>query len=193
MQERDRTLGALARGGVDQLEAVDLEAHERLGEVGHLETHVVEALALRIEEAIDAGRVVSGLDELDLRLADTQERDADPVLGDVHDRLELETQHVPPELKGRLDRADDERHVVDLPQPPDVLGHGRIGPVSRSAHDAAPIRTIRTSGAAPNAARCSAAEAKISRAVDTLAGSAAARRSASSQTTRVARSSGGSG
>ena len=81
MQERDRSLGPLARGGVDQLDAVDAESGELLGEVRHLEADVVEALALVGEEAGDAGRVVRRLDELDLRLADRQERDPDAVVG----------------------------------------------------------------------------------------------------------------
>ena len=79
VQECDGALGAPARGAVDQLEAIDLEADERLGEVRDLEADVVEALALVREEAGDAGRVVGGLDELDLRLADREERDPDPV------------------------------------------------------------------------------------------------------------------
>ncbi len=59
-----------ARRRVDELQPVDLEAEQRLGEVRHLEADVVEALALRLEEAGDAGRVVGRLDQLDLRLAD---------------------------------------------------------------------------------------------------------------------------
>ena len=48
----------------------NLEAEQRLGEVRDLEADVVEALALRLEEAGDAGGVVGRLDQLDLRLAD---------------------------------------------------------------------------------------------------------------------------
>ena len=81
MEERDRPLGAAARGGVDQLDAVDLEPQQRLGQVLDLEADVVEALALARQEAGDAGRVVGRLDQLDLRLADPQERDPDPVGG----------------------------------------------------------------------------------------------------------------
>ena len=51
-----------------------------LRQVGDLEADVVEALALRRKEAGDAGRVVGRLDELDLRLADPEERDPDPVV-----------------------------------------------------------------------------------------------------------------
>ena len=46
VDERDRSLGAAARRAVDQLEAVDLEPEQRLGEVRDLEADVVEALAL---------------------------------------------------------------------------------------------------------------------------------------------------
>ena len=87
------------RGGVDELDAVDLEAEQRLGEVRDLEADVVEALALALEEARDAGRVVGRLDELDLRLADPQERDPDAVVRDVHDRLELEAERVAPQAR----------------------------------------------------------------------------------------------
>ena len=100
VDERDRALGAAARRRVDQLEAVDLEAEQRLGEVGDLEADVVEALALRGQEARDAGRVVGRLDQLDLGLADRQERDPDAVGLDVHDRLELEAEQVAPEPQG---------------------------------------------------------------------------------------------
>ena len=72
---------------------------QRLGEVRDLEADVVEALALALEEAGDAGRVVGRLDELDLRLAHPEERDPDPVVRDVHDRLELEAERVAPETR----------------------------------------------------------------------------------------------
>ena len=55
-----------------------LEAHQRLGQVGDLEADVVEALALRRQEAGDAGRVVGRLDQLDLRLADRRGRRSGP-------------------------------------------------------------------------------------------------------------------
>ena len=90
---------------IDELEAVDLEAQERLGQVRDLEADVVEALALARQEAGDAGGVVGRLDELDLRLADPEEGDPDAVVGDVHDRLELEAERVAPEPERVLDRA----------------------------------------------------------------------------------------
>ena len=89
--------------------------------LGDLEADVVEPLALRGEEARHPGGVVGRLDELDLRLADRQEGDPHPVVLDVHDRLELEAQHVPPQPERRLDRGDDQRHVVDLAERPDPV------------------------------------------------------------------------
>ena len=77
------------------------------------------------EEPGDAGRVVGRLDQLDLGLPHPEERDAHPVLRDVHDRLQLEAQRVAPEPERRLDRGDDERHVVDLAEPADRERHGR--------------------------------------------------------------------
>ena len=79
VDERDRTLRPAARGRVDEFQAIDLEAEEGLGEVVHLEADVMEALPLRGQEAGHAGRVVGRLDELDLRLADAEERDPDPI------------------------------------------------------------------------------------------------------------------
>jgi hypothetical protein len=121
MQERDRALGAPARGRIDQLDAIDLEAEERLGEVRDLEADVVEALAFALEEARDAGRRVRRLDELDLGLADPQERDPDAVRRDVHDRLEIERQRIAPETQGRIDGAHDQCDVVDASDPLDGL------------------------------------------------------------------------
>src|SRR4029077_12952056 len=97
VDERDRPLRAAARRAVDQLEAVDLEPEQCLGQVRDLKADMVEALALAREEARAPGRVVGRLNELDLRLADTEKGDPDPVRGDVHDRLELQAEKVAPE------------------------------------------------------------------------------------------------
>ena len=99
-----------------------------------LEADVVEALALVRQEAGDAGRVVGRLDEFDLRLADGQEGDADPVVLDVHDRLERGAERVAPEAEGGLDGGDDERDVVDLAQRPDGLGNGWHGSLLRAGY-----------------------------------------------------------
>jgi len=124
VEERDRPLGAAARGRVDQLDPADLEAQERLGEVRDLEADVMEALALLVEEAGDAGRVIGRLDQLDLRLPHPEEGDPDPIVGDVHDRFDLEGERVAPETERVLDRADDQRDVVDPPDP----ANGRRNP-----------------------------------------------------------------
>ena len=117
MEERDRALGALARGGVDQLDPVDRQPGQRLGQVRDLEADVVEALPLGLEEARDAGRLVSRADQLDLRFADRQERDPDAVGRDGQDRLELEAQDVPVEAERALEVADDDRDVMDPAEP----------------------------------------------------------------------------
>ena len=96
MDECDGTLGATAGHGVDELEPVQLEADERLSQVRDLEAHVVETLPFRCEESRDAGRIVGRLDEFDLRFTDAEEGDADPIGRDVHDRLELEAEHIAP-------------------------------------------------------------------------------------------------
>jgi hypothetical protein len=83
VDERHRALGAAPRCRVDQLETVELQPDQRLGEVVDLEADVVKALALRCEEAGDTGRVVGRLDQLDLRLPHPEERDPDSVGRDV--------------------------------------------------------------------------------------------------------------
>ena len=52
---------------------------KRLGQVGDLETDVVEPFALGRQEPGDTGRIVGRLHQLDLGLADRQERDPDLV------------------------------------------------------------------------------------------------------------------
>src|SRR5689334_6620820 len=119
MDEGDRAFGTSAWGAVDELEAVELEPHEGLRQVRDLEADVVEPLPLRGEEPGDTGRVIGRFDELDLRLADGQERDPYPVGRDVHGRLVLEPELVPPEAEGGLDRGDDHGDVMDLAETAD--------------------------------------------------------------------------
>lgn len=87
----------------------------------------MEPLALAREEPSDTGRVVRRLDELDLGLADGEERDPHPVLPDLLDRLERQPEHVPPEAGGILDLRDDQRDMVDLAEATDAVGDGRDG------------------------------------------------------------------
>jgi hypothetical protein len=58
-----------------------------------------------------------------LRLADREEGDPDPVPRDVLDLLELQPEAVTPEPRRVVDRADDQRDVVDPAEPADVLRH----------------------------------------------------------------------
>src|SRR5947207_6252335 len=113
MEEGDWALGAAARGAVDELDALDPEPGERGGEVRDLEADVVEPLPLRGEEASNAGRLVGRAHELDLRVANGEERDSHPVGGDVLDRLELETERVAIELQRALEVPDHHSNVVD--------------------------------------------------------------------------------
>src|SRR6478735_7364306 len=61
VQERHGTFRTPAWRGVDQLDAVDAEPGQLLGQVRDLEADVVETLALVRQEAGDAGRVVGRL------------------------------------------------------------------------------------------------------------------------------------
>ena len=118
MEERDRTLGAAARRGVDQLEAVDLEAEQRLGQVrrprsrrdGSPRPSTSRKRATPVVSSV--GSTSSIFDS-----PDPEERDPDPVVGDVHDGLELERRACRARGRARLDRTDDERDVVDLAEP----------------------------------------------------------------------------
>ena len=113
MDERDGPFRASPRRAVDELEAVDRQSGQLLGEVRDLEADVVEALALLREEARDTGCLVGRLDELDLRFADREERDPDPIGGDVLDLLETEAKEVAVEAERLVDRADHDRNVMD--------------------------------------------------------------------------------
>jgi hypothetical protein len=74
---------------------------------------VVEPLTLAGEEPRDAGRVIRRLDELDLRLPDPEERDPDPVGGDVLDGLEGQSEEVPVEGHALVERPHDDGDMVD--------------------------------------------------------------------------------
>ena len=73
----------------------------------------MEPLALRLEEARHAGRLIRRLDELDLRLPHREERDPDVVSRNVHHGFELQAQHVPVEAEGFIHRPNDVRDVMD--------------------------------------------------------------------------------
>jgi len=79
------------------------------------------------KEPRDAGRIVRGLDELDLRRADRQKGDPDAIVLDLHDRLERGVEGALPELQGGLDRGHDQGNVMDLAELADGSrdgGHG---------------------------------------------------------------------
>ena len=122
MEERDGSLGAGPRRRVDQLHPVDRQPGQRGGDVGNLEADVVEALASGGEEARHAGRGVGRLDELDPDLPDGQERDADAIRGDRHDRTRREPQDVPIEAERRAHLAHHHGNVMDAA---DAMDGGR--------------------------------------------------------------------
>jgi hypothetical protein len=135
VKERDGTLRSLAGDPVDHLDAVELEPGQGRVDVRHLEAHVVEPLALRLQEPGDPGRLVGGLDELHLRLPDRKEGDRDPIALDREHQVDGEAEHVAPEAQAVVDVADDDGDVVDLAETPDTgrdaiggLGLGHPGP-----------------------------------------------------------------
>ena len=79
VQERHGSLGATPGFPVDELDARFGELGEGRVHVRCLEADVMEALAPALQEARDPGRVVKRLHELDLRCADAEEGDDDPV------------------------------------------------------------------------------------------------------------------
>ena len=80
-----------------------------------------------------------------------EECDPDPVVRDLHDGLEFETEGVAPEAEGRVDRAHDECDMVDLADAADESGTSRswsggmgaaypVGHVVRAAQSAIVVR-----------------------------------------------------
>ncbi len=152
MDESNRSFRAAARCRVDELHTVDLQPQQCLREIRDLEADVVEAFALRRKKPGDAGRIVGGLDKLDLRFAHTQERDAHLVRRNRLDRLELEAHQPPIEIERPIDRFDDERDVMNPAQARQALGLiRRPGDGSRFRHS--PQRTLPPCHAATARAR----------------------------------------
>src|SRR3954471_1319181 len=87
---------------------------------------MMEAFALALQEPIDPGRVVGGLDELDLRLPYPEEGDADAVVRHVGDRLQVHPEGVPPQDERLIERAHDQCDMVDLSQPADPFREARL-------------------------------------------------------------------
>ena len=113
MQEGHRPLGSLARLAVDELHTVRRQPVQARREVGDLEADVVEALALVGQETGHPGGGVGGLDELDLGLADGQERDAHTVALDGQQQLQRQPQGVAVEAQRGLHVTHDDGHVMD--------------------------------------------------------------------------------
>ena len=112
VDEGDRSLSTAPGRTVDELHTVQFKAHQGLREALDLEADVMEALPLRGKKAGDAGRVIGGLDELDLGLPYPEEGDPDTIGRDIHHRLEGQSEGVAPEPERVVDGADDERHVM---------------------------------------------------------------------------------
>ena len=114
VEEGDRSLGAAARRRIDQLDPVDLEAQERLGEVRDLEADVVEALALarpgsgrRRSCRRSARRARSSTRRPRGRRSGPGRRGCPSTVSSSR------RERVAPEAERVLDRAHDQRHVVD--------------------------------------------------------------------------------
>ena len=113
MDEGNRPFRAATRLPVDELHAVGSHPLKSGTDVGDLVTHVVHALATGGKEPRHTGRVVRRLHELDLGLAHAEERDAHAVGRDVEHGLERQPEDVAVERQRLLDRADDDRDVMD--------------------------------------------------------------------------------
>ena len=83
-------------------------------DVGGLEADVVEALALAFEEAADGGVGAGGFEELDLALADGEERGFHALVLDGVLGVDMEAEGVAVELEGVVEGVDSDADVVDL-------------------------------------------------------------------------------
>ena len=82
------------------------------GDVGRLETDVVQAFAALLEELGDAAVRIDRLEELDLAAADRQERGLHALV--LHRRLggDAQAEAIPPEGEAVLEPPHDQTHVM---------------------------------------------------------------------------------
>ena len=115
MQESDgHPLGALARGLVDQADALGLGVGELLLDVLASEGHVVAADAAVLDELGD-GRLLGGrLQQLDLGLAQQEESRAHLLVGDLLDGVTLQTQHALPVGNGFIQALHSDAEMLDM-------------------------------------------------------------------------------
>src|SRR5204863_8064339 len=94
VQEGDATGQAVARRGVDELDATILEADEGAADIGCLEAEVMQPLAASREKASDAGGGIERLEQLDLCIAGRQQRRADTLRRDRLFLQQRQAEHV---------------------------------------------------------------------------------------------------
>ena len=97
MQESDgHALGTLAGRSVDQTDALGGCIGQLLLDILAGECHVVDTDALVLDELGDGRFGRRRLEQLDLRLAQLEERRADFLVGNLFDRITFQTQYVFP-------------------------------------------------------------------------------------------------
>src|SRR5437867_300330 len=99
---------------IDELDAPLLERLEFRVYVGRLEADVVETLAFALQETADGGVGARGLEELDLTLADCEERGFHALVFDRVLGMDMEAEGVAVEVESFVDVVDGDADVVDL-------------------------------------------------------------------------------
>ena len=114
VQEADAAGDADARLLVDQLRAARLQRGQVAVDVIDLEADVVQALALALEIARDAGVRHDGLQQLDLAVAERQERRLHALLLDRLQLVHVQAERVAVEAHRLVHVAHDDADVVDF-------------------------------------------------------------------------------
>ncbi len=117
MQEGDvQAFGALARGLVDQLHAAGGQLVQIGLQARCAESDVLDALTLLLDELADRAFRIGRLEQLDLRLADLEERRANLLLLDLLDGIALHAQLLFPERDGFVKALDGDADVFNVCQ-----------------------------------------------------------------------------
>src|SRR2546426_2241730 len=114
VEEADHTGEASSRLLIDELDAFLLERVEFGVHVGSLEADVVEALALALQETADGGVGASRFEQLDLALADGEERRSHALVFDGVLSMDVEAEGIAVEVKSIVEGVDGDADVVDL-------------------------------------------------------------------------------
>src|SRR6185295_11793121 len=113
VEEADHAGEPRPRTLVDQADALGARRLELAGDVTGRKAQVVQPLAALRQEPADAARRLEGLEELDLALADREQRRPDALIDDGRDLVDGQPEDVAPEAVGLVEAPDDDANVVN--------------------------------------------------------------------------------